>query len=99
MHEITLEMCKICKPCCSCRLYRRIDVYSFVFSSIVVGIFVGIILKNAGPPMQNLEALRGTAELSLKVSLRMGSESVIGVSNSYDLAWIGQKSEHFRREV
>ena len=49
--------------------------------------------------MQNLEAFRGAAELILKVSLRMGSESVIGVSNSCDLAWIGLKSEHFRLEV
>ena len=55
--------------------------------------------KNAGPPMQNLEAFRGTAELNLKVSLRMGSESEIEVSNSCDLAWIGQKSQHFRWEV
>ena len=30
-------------------LCRRIDVYSFLFSIIVVGIFVRIILKNAGP--------------------------------------------------
>ena len=49
--------------------------------------------------MQNLGAFRESAELNLKVSLRMGSESVIGVSNSCDLAWIGLKSKHFRLEV
>ena len=46
--------------------------------------------------MQNLEAFRGLAELDLKVSLRIGLETVLGVSNSCDLAWIGLKSMHFR---
>ena len=40
--------------------------------------------------MQNLEAFRGFAELNLKVYLSMGTESVIGVSNSCDLAWCAQ---------
>ena len=40
--------------------------------------------------MQNLGAFRGLADLSLKVSLRMGSESAIGVSNSCDLALSAQ---------
>ena len=52
--------------------------------------------ENAGPPMQNLRAFRDIAEWNLKVSLRMGSESVIGVSNSSDVAWLGLKSKHFR---
>ena len=49
--------------------------------------------------MQNLEAFREFAQLNLKVSLRTGPESVIAVSNSCDLAWIGVKSKHFRWEV
>ena len=49
--------------------------------------------------MQNLEAFRELAQLNLKVSLRMGSESVIGVSNSCDLVWIGLKSKHYKLEV
>ena len=36
--------------------------------------------------MQNLEAFRDAAELTLKVSLRIDPESVTGVSNSCDLA-------------
>ena len=55
--------------------------------------------KNAGPPMQNLEAFREVTELILKVYLRIGLESVIGLSNSCDLAWIGLKSKHFTLEV
>ena len=49
--------------------------------------------------MQNLEAFRELAELNLKVSLRIGPESAIEVSNSCDLAWIGLKSKHFRLEA
>ena len=45
--------------------------------------------------MQNLEAFRDGAELHLKVYLCMEAESVIGVSNSYDLAWYGLKSKYF----
>ena len=49
--------------------------------------------------MQNLEAFRDFTELMLKVYLRIGPESVVGVSNSCDLAWIRLKSKHFRLEV
>ena len=49
--------------------------------------------------MQNLDYFRELAEWSLKVYLSMEAESVIGVSNSCDLAWIGLKSKHFRLEV
>ena len=45
-------------------------------------------LKNAGPPMHNLGAFRGITEFTFKVYLRIRLESVIGVSNSCDLAWI-----------
>ena len=41
-------------------------------SSIVVGIFVRIIFKNAGSPMQNLDSFRAFAELTLRVSPSMG---------------------------
>ena len=44
----------------------------------------------------SLEGFREVAELILKVYLSMEAESVIGVSNSYDLAWSGLKSKHFR---
>ena len=40
----------------------------------VVGIFVRLILKNAGPPLQNLGVFRELAELALKVSPSMGSK-------------------------
>ena len=49
--------------------------------------------------MQNLDYFRDIAEWSLKVYLSMEAESVIGVSNSCDLAWLGLKSKHFRWEV
>ena len=45
--------------------------------------------------MQNLEAFRDIAKLNLKVYLSMRTESVIGVSNSCDLAWLELKSKHF----
>ena len=61
----------------------------------VVGIFVRIILKNAGPPMQNLDPFREVAELILRVYLSMDAESVTGVSNSRDLAWSELKNKHF----
>ena len=38
--------------------------------------------SNEQQGLHNLGVFRDTAELNLKVSLRMGSESVIGVSNS-----------------
>ena len=53
-------------------------------------------LKNAGPPMQNLKVFREVAELNLMVYLSMEAETVIGVLNSYDLAWSVLKSNHFR---
>ena len=40
--------------------------------------------------MQNLEAFRETTELTFKVYLRIGLESVIGISNSCDLPWSAQ---------
>ena len=49
--------------------------------------------------MQNLDYFRDFAEWILKVYLSMEAESVIGVSNSCDLAWLGLKSKHFRLEV
>ena len=49
--------------------------------------------------MQNLEDFREFAELILRVYLSMEAESVIGVSNSYDLAWSELKSQRFRWEV
>ena len=49
--------------------------------------------------MQNLGYFRDFAEWNLKVYLSMEAESVIGVSNSRDLAWLGLKSKHFRLEV
>ena len=49
--------------------------------------------------MQDLEAFCEITEFTLKVYLRIGLESVIGVSNSCDLAWIGLKSKHFRLKV
>ena len=49
--------------------------------------------------MQNLGEFRGIAKWILKVYLSMEAESVIGVVNSYDLAWLGLKSKHFRLEV
>ena len=58
-----------------------------------------LFLKNARPPMQNLDYFRDFAEWILKVYLSMEAESVIGVSNSCDLAWLGLKSKHFRWEV
>ena len=58
-----------------------------------------LFLKNATPPMQNLEYFRGAAELNLKSYLRMEPESVIGVSNILDLAWFGLTSKHSRQEV
>ena len=57
-------------------------------------------LKNAGPPMQNLEDFRDIARWSLKVYLSMEAESVIGVSNSCDLAWLGAaRSEYFPNKL
>ena len=52
----------------------------------------GVHLRKA----KNLDAFRELAELNLKVSLRIGPESVIGVSNSCDLAWIRLNSKHCR---
>ena len=49
--------------------------------------------------MQNLDYFRGIAEWILKVYLSMEAESVIGVSDSCDLAWPGLKSMHFTLEV
>ena len=49
--------------------------------------------------MQNLGAFGDIAELNLKVSLRIGPESVKGISNSCDLARIGLQSKHFRLDV
>ena len=54
-----------------------------------------LFLKNAGPPMQNLEAFREVAELNLKVSFRIMTKSVIGVSNSCDLARLELKKKAF----
>ena len=41
--------------------------------------------------MQNLGYFRDFAEWNLKVYLSMEAESVIGVSNSRDLAWLGEQ--------
>ena len=49
--------------------------------------------------MQNLDDCREVAELRFRVYLSMEAESVIGLSNSYDLAWSGQESSVFRLEV
>ena len=49
--------------------------------------------------MQKLDYFRDFAEFILKVYLSMEAESVIGVSNSFDLQWFELKSKHFRWEV
>ena len=49
--------------------------------------------------MQNFDYFRDFAEWSLKLYLSMEAESVMGISNSCDLACLGLKSKHFRLEV
>ena len=46
--------------------------------------------------MKNLDYFHVFAEWTIKVYLRMEAESVIGVSNSCDLAWLGLKGQHVR---
>ena len=49
--------------------------------------------------MQNLWYFGEVAEFMFKVYLSMEAESVIGVSNSFDLQWFAVKSKYFRLEV
>ena len=49
--------------------------------------------------MHHLDDFRELAQLKLRVYLSIESESVIGLSNSYDLAWSELKSKHSRWEV